>query len=91
MPAINNELGGIKIPTRSQQHDLGSVTSPSQTSEDVFLTPTEAAKAHISVWTPTLHQRLIMFTLSIVSFMVALDACIIITSLNVRFTYFLTY
>ncbi|KAH8742986.1 major facilitator superfamily transporter [Diaporthe sp. PMI_573] len=42
----------------------------------------EATFLYISVWTPTLHQKLIMFTLSVVSFMVALDACIIITSLN---------
>ena len=34
-------------------------------------------------WKPTTHQLLIMVTLSIVSFMVSLDACIIVTSLSV--------
>ncbi|KAH6869069.1 major facilitator superfamily transporter [Thelonectria olida] len=33
-------------------------------------------------WKPSTHQLLIMFTLSVVSFMVALDACIIVTSLS---------
>ncbi|KAH8756098.1 major facilitator superfamily transporter [Diaporthe sp. PMI_573] len=51
-------------------------------SEDPFLTPTEAARLYFLVWTPSLHQRWIMLSLSIVSFMVALDACIIITSIN---------
>ncbi|KAL2282137.1 hypothetical protein FJTKL_11179 [Diaporthe vaccinii] len=35
-----------------------------------------------SHWSPNKHQVLIMFALSIISFMVALDACIIVTSLN---------
>lgn len=34
-------------------------------------------------WKPTTHQLLIMVTLSIISFMVSLDACIIVTSLSV--------
>ena len=34
-------------------------------------------------WKPSTHQLLIMITLSVVSFMVALDACIIVTSLSV--------
>ena len=33
-------------------------------------------------WKPSTHQLLIMITLSVISFMVALDACIIVTSLN---------
>lgn len=37
-----------------------------------------------STWTPNTHQILIMATLSLVSLMVALDSCIIVTSLNVR-------
>lgn len=37
----------------------------------------------ISHWAPNTHQILIMATLSLVSLMVALDACIIVTCLNV--------
>ncbi|ROW08313.1 hypothetical protein VMCG_03205 [Cytospora schulzeri] len=33
-------------------------------------------------WQPTTHQKLIMWMLSIISFMVSLDACIIVTSLS---------
>jgi uncharacterized membrane protein len=36
-----------------------------------------------SHWSPNRHQVLIMLALSLISFMVALDACIIVTSLNV--------
>ena len=35
-------------------------------------------------WKPSTHELLIMLTLSIVSFMVALDACIVVTSIGVR-------
>ncbi len=34
-------------------------------------------------WKPTNHQLLIMIILSIISFMVALDACIVVTSISV--------
>ncbi|KAK8066871.1 MFS-type transporter [Apiospora hydei] len=36
----------------------------------------------LSEWSPTRHELLIMITLSIISLMVALDACIIVTSLS---------
>lgn len=39
---------------------------------------------HVLDWKPSTHQLLIMVTLSVVSFMVALDACIIVTSLSVH-------
>lgn len=35
-------------------------------------------------WKPTTHQLMIMVALSVISFMVSLDACIIVTSLSVR-------
>lgn len=35
-------------------------------------------------WKPTTHQLMIMIALSVISFMVSLDACIIVTSLSVR-------
>ena len=35
-------------------------------------------------WKPNAHELMIMITLSVISFMVALDACIIVTSLSVR-------
>lgn len=37
-------------------------------------------------WKPTTHQLMIMVALSVISFMVSLDACIIVTSLSVRDT-----
>lgn len=37
-------------------------------------------------WKPTTHQLMIMVALSVISFMVSLDACIIVTSLSVRET-----
>ncbi|KAK7965872.1 uncharacterized protein PG986_000149 [Apiospora aurea] len=40
----------------------------------------------LSEWSPTRHELLIMLTLSIISLMVALDACIIVTSLSAMVT-----
>ncbi|ORY59659.1 major facilitator superfamily transporter [Pseudomassariella vexata] len=40
------------------------------------------ASTQMTDWSPTNHQLLIMITLSIISLMVALDACIIVTSLS---------
>jgi hypothetical protein len=78
LPAIGGEASG-----NYQVQDPSPVASSSQMSEGPFLAPTEAARLYLLVWTPSLHQRGIMMSLSIISFMVALDACIIITSLNV--------
>lgn len=76
--AVGGEASG-----NSQTQEPSPVTSSSQMSEDLFLEPNEAARLYLVVWTPTLHHRGIMMTLSLISFMVALDACIIITSLDV--------
>lgn len=40
-------------------------------------------KVQTPEWTPTIHETLLMLMLSSVSFMVALDSCVIITALNV--------
>jgi hypothetical protein len=72
---------GGKALGNSQIQEPSPVTSSSQMSEDPFLEPNEAARLYLLVWTPSLHHRGIMMTLSLISFMVALDACIIITVL----------
>lgn len=54
----------------------------SSLSNDRFL-PSDEHVAHQISWAPSNRQVLIMITLSVLSFMVALDSCIIITSLNV--------
>lgn len=48
-----------------------------------FLQPDEHMTHQASTWAPSNRQVLIMITLSVLSFMVALDSCIIVTSLNV--------
>ncbi|KAJ0100643.1 major facilitator superfamily transporter [Diaporthe amygdali] len=39
-------------------------------------------KEGVPQWAPTRHQIVIMMTLSLISFMAALDSCVIVTSLN---------
>lgn len=59
-----------------------SSQTPSQTPQE-----TTANGTAVPQWSPTRHQLLIMMTLSSISFMVALDACTIVTSLNMSHSY----
>ncbi|KAK8041480.1 major facilitator superfamily transporter [Apiospora phragmitis] len=57
----------VKIGTTGSNRDVESATQPPEP---------------MTEWSPTRHELLIMLTLSIISLMVALDACIIVTSLS---------
>lgn len=59
----------VRVGTVGSNSDVESGSSPSS--------------EPLSEWSPTRHELLIMITLSIISLMVALDACIIVTSLSV--------
>lgn len=56
-----------------------------QQSEDKLEVVDESLRQETE-WKPTTHQLMIMVALSVISFMVSLDACIIVTSLSVRAT-----
>lgn len=56
-----------------------------QQSEDKLEVVDESLRQETE-WKPTTHQLMIMVALSVISFMVSLDACIIVTSLSVRIT-----
>lgn len=58
-------------------------TAIHDTNELVRATNDAVSPIRHSHWAPNTHQILIIGTLSIISFMVALDACIIVTSLTV--------
>ncbi|KAK7954731.1 major facilitator superfamily transporter [Apiospora saccharicola] len=61
---------------------VGTVGSNSDVESGSHPSSSEA----LSDWSPTRHELLIMVTLSIISLMVALDACIIVTSLSAMVT-----
>lgn len=67
-------------PTTITSHHFSLSSIPSN---HRFLSPDEHPSQQIITWTPSNRHILIMMTLSILSFMVALDSCIIVTSLNV--------
>lgn len=50
---------------------------------DSDLEAVHRSTANTSEWKPSFHELLIMAVLSLISLMVALDACIIVTSLSV--------
>lgn len=57
-------------------------TTDTQSNETSMMAD-EALRADAAEWKPSTHEMLIMITLSVISLMTALDACIIITSLSV--------
>ncbi|KAK2074829.1 hypothetical protein P8C59_009003 [Phyllachora maydis] len=56
-------------------------TTDTQSNETSMMAD-EALRADAAEWKPSTHEMLIMITLSVISLMTALDACIIITSLS---------
>ncbi|KAL6413007.1 putative major facilitator superfamily transporter [Ilyonectria robusta] len=61
-----------------QHHELLAPTARRPTNQ--------TDKVRTPEWTPTIHETLLMLMLSSVSFMVALDSCVIITALNAIIT-----
>lgn len=78
-------LDDSRIPERAvRYHNTPlSVTAIQDTSDLIRFTNDVVKQKVTSSWSPNQHQVLIMCTLSLISFMVALDSCTIVTSLNV--------
>lgn len=75
-------MGIISVLRRDEKgRPVVRTNTTSTISEDVETGPKPSDA--LTAWSPTRHELLIMLTLSIISLMVALDACIIVTSLSV--------
>lgn len=78
--AVNS---GSILSSKAYAPVLIDIAAIQDTSELVRATNDAMRRRRQSQWAPNTHQLLIMGTLSIISFMVALDSCIITTSLTV--------
>jgi hypothetical protein len=79
-------MAKLSLPRWGRSLDTKVVTAtPSAISIFVDDVDMEVAdgKAAVPEWTPSFHEKMIMYMLSILSLMVALDACVIVTSLAV--------
>lgn len=63
---------------------MGFFQRDSKQQPEAKLEVVDESLRHETEWKPTTHQIMIMIVLSVISFMVSLDACIIVTSLSVR-------
>ncbi|KAK8002396.1 hypothetical protein PG989_002115 [Apiospora arundinis] len=78
-------MGIISVLRRDEKgRPVVRTNTTSTISEDVETGPKPSDA--LTAWSPTRHELLIMLTLSIISLMVALDACIIVTSLSAMVT-----
>ncbi|KAK8030414.1 efflux pump fus6 [Apiospora arundinis] len=78
-------MGLISVLRRDEKgRPVVRTNTTSTISEDVETGPKPSDA--LTAWSPTRHELLIMLTLSIISLMVALDACIIVTSLSAMVT-----
>ncbi|KAK7910702.1 major facilitator superfamily transporter [Apiospora marii] len=68
------------------RHSVVRRVETNSTNSDVESGSHPSPEFPMSEWNPTRHELLIMITLSIISLMVALDACIIVTSLSAMVT-----
>lgn len=86
-PILEKSTSKTEQPSQRPADTTGHGKSSKSSEEDVsslVRATNEAVKRNmVSNWAPNTHQILIMATLSLVSLMVALDACVIVTSLNV--------